>query len=913
MFGRTVVIDPGARVDGDVYSLGDLTVGANAEIAGAAVAGGALSTARGVRIGGAGGAHAAELHLGRGARLTGWAMAGDALAAEDGIEAAGLLAGGPLTLAGGRIASSSVGSARGDVNVTDPLNLAGAPAGPEHTHPWSGDAAGRQGHAVSSIFTRQGRAVASAALGGVDTPAVLTTPRPVDLAIETELPAAPATDGPTLYLPAALRVDSEAAPALPIDSSDWEGALAGAWLLGEVWRDFRARLRLPAVCAAAFAILAWGLAVWLALSGEGATAGLALLAWLVVGLVALGLLWLARPRPLELTRLWWAWETWTVDGGVLLWDTLDGGAPPGYAEPDTEPTRLAALAEAVVAADAADSEVLTRLGDLNGALESGGWKSWPGVFAPRPSALDSAEEPSPDETPASLELLQMPLEPPPPALLGDLLVISPRLDPRQVRAGAERLAAWPAYQTEARAAWRRIEEQLKELDPILIAGRPARRPPPSAAPPPCRAWTCCGCASARWPTRKACACWSAIAPTSTGSGSCTSRRTKLLGAYYERNRLETQTAALRDQERARMRADTSARELRRQETTLTEIEAELRPLAARWQDLTTAHERLGAELRRMWKAARATAQRNEPEPEIFVTPRPAHADQAATHVPQLTQEATRLAAQADDLFKLCAKEDRDLPGDLPWPAWPPRINTPIAVDDDVTALTGLLRQARNEPIRARGRLDALSSLRARATLALERALGVQEALAAALAAAPLGTDGTAGRMVSLKTQVDAVVGQLSPLIREMARQQRKLELATVSYDEVADALQQALKGGRAQPTWEQARRLQAEETRLQSEHDATSKAAEAARVALAAAQDEHERLGATATAALDRSQQAEKALVAASQDHAGREEVILRRHIEQLRGRHAAVLESLTTREECGCARWPPSKTAPPI
>ncbi|HMA38172.1 MAG TPA: hypothetical protein VKY74_27235, partial [Chloroflexia bacterium] len=504
-----------------------------------------------------------------------------------------------------------------------------------------------------------------------------------------------------------------------------------------------------------------------------------------------------------------------------------------------------------------------------------------------------------DGPPAAQELLQLPVEEPPAAALADLTVLVPRLDPEQVRAGAERLAAWPAYQAAARDVWRALESHLQALDPALdrwdaIAAAAVERGAAAAA----------GLATVR--ARAAALAGEVlaglekeIAPEIDRGWELHVAATKLMGGYYEHRRGEQSTAAGREQERIGARAAAAARELRRQQATLAEIEAELAPLAGRWQELATAHERLGTDLRRAWKHARSQATHSDPGGELFVSPRAGTAEQAATLVPQLAQEVVRLTGQAEDLVKLCAKDEKELPAELPWPAWPARISLPIQVDDDLAALNTLLRRVRNEPVRARARLDTLNSLRAKATHTLERALGAQEALATVLAAAAAGNLAAAsGRTVSLKSQADGVVAQLYALVPDLARVQRRLEGATVAYDDVADSIARALKGGRTAPTWEQGRRVQADYTRLQAEHEATGDALAAARAALIAAQTDQETLQAAAARAQEESIQAEQQCLARSEEYATREEGTLRRHIHQIQAQHEAVLATLAARQD---------------
>ncbi|HMA38377.1 MAG TPA: protein kinase, partial [Chloroflexia bacterium] len=385
VFGRHVVLEPGARVDGDIYSLGQLTLGSNAEVAGSALASGAVEAGRGSRIGGPGGVQGDMVHLGKATRIGGWATAGAALAAEPGVEAAGVLAQGPVTLAGeARIAATTIGSLGATIDLAGPVLLGDHPAGAESIQAWAPagpDPGPPPGQVLTSLLTRRGQELVAAALATVDAPAILTPPRPVDGAPALTLQATPATPGPTLYLPAALRPAPDA-PAgwLPEDATAWEGPLAGAWMLDGVWRETARRLRLPLACAVLLTLLCTGLAAWLVLTGQAGAAGLLGLGWIAVLAQAAAIFWAWRPRPLELTRLWWAWETWNVAGGVLLWDTLDPGAGPGYREPEHPLAPLVALAAAVVEPDLPDTAILARLTDLCAALEGLAWKSWPGVF-----------------------------------------------------------------------------------------------------------------------------------------------------------------------------------------------------------------------------------------------------------------------------------------------------------------------------------------------------------------------------------------------------------------------------------------------------------------------------------------------------------------------------------------------------
>src|SRR5207248_2100869 len=104
-------------------------------------------------------------------------------------------------------------------------------------------------------------------------------------------------------------------------------------------------------------------------------------------------------------------------------------------------------------------------------------------------------------------------------------------------------------------------------------------------------------------------------------------------------------------------------------------------------------------------------------------------------------------------------------------------------------------------------------------------------------------------------------------------------------------------GGRNGPPWEQGQRLQADYARLEAEQTPTADAREQARLALAAAQDALTHAQAEHEAALTRLAQAEKDLVARSEEQAGQEETALRRHIGPLRARHEAVVAGLARRE----------------
>ncbi len=880
VFGRQVALEAGARVDGDVYSLGDLTLGAGAEIGGAALAVGTLQAARDVQI--AGPVTAGDVDLGRGARIGGWVVATGALATARDVTAAGVLAAGPLSLAApAALGAPAVGSSAATVTLPAPVQIGGLAAGADGVHPWAANGPGPvRGQALTGLLTSGGRALAEAALAASDQPAGLAAARPVATADPARFAAAPAGERPTLYLPTALQPDPRCPPTgLPADPAAWEGPLAAAGMLDSVWREFAGQLRIPALCAALLTGICWGATLWLAFTDQAAAGAWLLVLWAGVLVVAAALIWALRPRPLELVRLWWAWETWSVDGGVLVWDTLDPGSGPGYVAPAAplDPAVDQAAAAADLAAD--DTTVLAALTDLTAGLTELPWHTRPGVFTPH------TPEDAPGLSPAH-ELLHLAVEVPAAEILPHLSVLLPRYDPTVVRTGAASLAHWPATAADARTVWRTVETDLHAVAPHLdrweaqavhaLEGMSVAGIGLAAAGE--RAVTLAGAALGMLEQE--------IAPDIDRLWSLHVEGTKLLGAYYEQNRSRLQAQASRETERAGARAAAAARELRRQETALAEIEHELTPLAGRWTDLTVAHERLGSDLRRAWKAARSVADRPVAAEERFVTPRALSAGQAGGMVPGLAQETGRLATQIDELAKDCAREERDLPGDLPWPAWPARITQPLAVDADVAALTALARRIRNEPTRARERLDRLGSLRDRTRYTLERALGARDALAEALTADP---EGSAGRVVSLKDQAERVVAALDAQLDDLVRLARRLEAATVGYDDVTDALASALKGGRNATTWEQGRQLQAAYARLGEEQTATHAAAETARAALAAAQDEVTAIQAAAAAAQDQSVAAETGLLAYSEAQAQTEEAGLRRHVADLHTRHQTL------------------------
>ncbi|HUS17442.1 MAG TPA: protein kinase [Chloroflexia bacterium] len=897
VFGRHVVLEPGARVDGDVYSLGDLTLGATAEVSGMALAGGTLETARAAQVGSTG-IQAETVHLGKGAKIRGPVTAGGTLIADGGSDLGGVLAGGAVTLSGDvRVGAPAIGSATGTIALEQLATLGGVPAGEESIHPWSGGGAA-PGQALTGLLTRRGRTLAQEALAAGDTRPALAAPRPVDTATETGLPAAPATSGPTLYLPAAFRLDGAGAPpaGLAADDPNWEAPLAAAALLDTVWRDFLAGLRVPAVCAAVLTLICWSAALWFGLAGQWGTSGLLIVGWLLVLAIAGGMIWLLRPRPRELVRLWWAWETWTVDGGVLLWDTLHAGDGPGYLDPETSLEPLRETGAALAAPDLSDTDVLVRLADLQAAITGLGWKSWPAVFAPRPSAFPSEDAPGVPSAP--LELLHLPVEVPAPDSLPAMQVLAPRLDPAQVRAGAERLAGWPAFQGQAREVARGLEGDLNTLEPVLDRWEAVAAAATEGHATTLAAWMTMQQRATALATETLAALEKEIAPDLDRAWELHVAGTKLLGAYYEQQRAALEAAAAREQDRAAQRAAAAGRELRRQESALADIEAELRPVAAEWEALTATHDRLGSDLRRAWKAARAAATRNDDPGDLYFAPRPVHANQAAALLPQLAQDAKRLASQADELARGCAKDEQEIPAELPWPAWPARLEHPLDVDEAIANLSTLLRRVRNEPVRARARLDSLGSLRAKAANTLERVLGAQEALTAAVAGlATNGSTAEPGRLVSQKRDADHLVATVYPLLRDLARLQRRLEGATVAYDEVGDDLSRALKGGRTPPTWEQARRLQARASHLAQEEATTAAAAAEARNALATAQADQARATAEAGAMQEAASAAEKDLLVRSEEHAGREEAGLRVHLENIRERHAAVLATVATRQ----------------
>jgi hypothetical protein len=470
-------------------------------------------------------------------------------------------------------------------------------------------------------------------------------------------------------------------------------------------------------------------------------------------------------------------------------------------------------------------------------------------------------------------------------------VLAPRLDPALVRAGAERLADWPALAAETRAILRTIETDLHALDPRMEAWEAQGA---QAAEGFAAAEATLAAARERAATLATGvlgALEAEIAPDVDRAWTLHVEGTKLLGAFYEQSRSAAQSSAVREGERAASRAAVAARELRRQEAALGEIERELTPLPDRWAELGAAHAHAGADLRRAWQAARRSTERTTAVEEPFAAPRPLSAAQAAGIVPALAQEAGRQAAQIDELERECAREERDLPADLPWPAWPAAVTDRLDVEDAVGQLTALLRRVRNEPVRARERLDRLNTLRDRTRYNLERALGAADALADALAADP---DAAGGRTVSLKSQADSVVSMLQKGLRDLARLARRLEAATVAYDDVTDGLAAALKGGRTAATWEQGRRLQADYTRLKTEYATTATAAATARESLVQAQNEVAAIQAGAAQIQDQSVAAEQGLLAHSQTQTQAEEAALRRHIATLRAKHEAVLAALT-------------------
>ncbi|HET7076545.1 MAG TPA: protein kinase [Chloroflexia bacterium] len=899
VFGHNVVVEAGARVDGDIYSLGDLTLGAGAEVGGMALAGDTLVAGGTSRVQGSGGAQGGTVRLGPGARLTGWATAAAGLTAE-GAAAGGMLAGADLALNGAvEIGATAAGSAAGVVRVDVPVRIGGTTAGSESVHAWHSDGPDATteppGQALSSVLTRRGRGLAEDALRAADTPATLTAAQPVDTASEGGLPVTPATEGPTLYLPTTLaRAGDDPPSGLPAEPEAWEGPLAGAWMIAQVWREFAALLRVPAICAVLFTLLCWGAAVALLAGGQGGAAGLVLLIWVGALLVAAGLLWMFRPRPLELVRLWWAWETWPVEGGVLLWDTLDAGREPGYLEPAAPLPPLADLAAAVAAADLPDTAVQERLAALGTALETLAWQSWPGVFAPK------APEERPAEAPPSVvdELLQLPVDVLPAEQLPGMLVLAPRLDPEQVRAGADRLAAWPAYQAAGREVWHTLNRHLDSLDDVLATWRGEAATAAERAAGAAAALDAVRARAVELADETFAALETEIGPDLDRVGQLHVEGGKLISASYERIRDDLQATLAREHDRLRAQIATTERKLQQQETVLSEIDAELQPLTDRWHALAALHERTGAALRQDWKQARAQTARAVAEGDLYVSPRPIAVEQAPTVVAQAAQDLTKLARQAEDLEALCAKDEQDLPVQLPWPAWPAQITAPLAVDSEVTALSALLRRVRNEPVRARGRLDTLNSLRARVTHTLERALGAQETLAGALAAERPPAGAEPGRLAGAKSQADGLAQRLYALAGTLARLQRRLEVATVAYDEVADNLAYTLKGGRGGTTWDQARRLQDDFVRLQGERTAALNAVTATGAALATAHADAQRLDARTETEQQRLSRAEKDLIAWSEEYAGREEATLRRHVELLRARHAAVLAGFAPRRQ---------------
>ena len=886
VFGRQVALEAGARVDGDVYSLGDLTLGAGAEIGGAAWAAGSLQMARDVKISGP--VVASDLDLGRGARMGGWALAGGTLTAERDVTAAGLLAGAALTLSGpATLGAPAVGSVGATVSVGGPVQIGGLPADSDSVHSWSRPPGQPAGQALTGLLTAAGRALAEGAEQG-DAPAALALPRPVAAADAPRFAVAPADARPTLYLPVALQPDAAQPPAgLPADPAAWEGPVVAAALLDTVWREFARQMRIPAVCAALLTGLCWGATLWLALTDQAVAGAWLLAGWAGVLLVAALMLWALRPRPLELVRLWWAWETWSVDGGVLVWDTLDPGSAPGYATPNAPLEPLAAPAHIAADADSSDSAVLSALTDLTAGLTDLPWQTWPGVFTPH------APDDGPGAAVSARELLHLPVEVPPDATLPDLPVLLPRYDPVVVRAGADHLAAWPATVATAREVWRLVESRLQAIDPRLDRWEGQAMQATDTMRAAAEGLAAARARAVALADEALGALEREIAPDIDRLWTLHVEGSKLLGAYYEQSRATQQARAERAAHAAAAHAAAAARELRRQETALAEVAAELAPLAGRWSALAATHEQLGAELRRAWKAARSAAERHIPVEERFVAPRALSLGQASGMVPNLAQEAGRLTTQVDDLAQECAREERDLPSDVPWPLWPARISQPPAVDAEVAALTALARRVRNEPTRARERLDRLGSLRDRTRFTLERALGARDALTEGLTSEP---EGSAGRLVSLRDQTERIVAALHAQLDSLTRLARRLEAATVGYDDVADALASALKGGRNATTWEQGRRLHADYARLSAEQAATQAAATAARAALGAAQDEAAAIQTAAASVQDQSVAAETGLLAHSDAQAQAEEAGLRRHVATLRAGHTALLAEVDGR-----------------
>ncbi len=716
------------------------------------------------------------------------------------------------------------------------------------------------------------------------------------------LQTSPATEGPTLYLPHALAPDpATPPPGLPAADAPgaWEAALVGAWMLDQVWADLLRRLRGPLLGAGIVALVAGLVIAGLALGGQGTWAGPLALVWVGLVLLTLGALWLARPRPLELTRVWWAWETWGLEKGVVVWDTLDPGEGLGYPEPETPLAPLEAQAADAAEGGLDDAEVLMRLLKLNSALEGLRWKSWPGVFAAKPPAPAAEAEAPPPLPGAADELAALPVDIPPPELFPHMRVLVPRLDPEQVRAAAERLAGWPAYQTAAREVWRQINAHLQDLTPLLDGWDAAAGAAADSVAAATQALAAHRARATQLADEAVAALEADIAPDLDRVWQLHVEGGKLLSSYVARALEEERAAGYRAQDRAAAQVTAAERDLRRQESLLAEIGAGLRPLEAQWAEAGAAHQRLGADLQQAWREVRAQRPPAGDDP-AYVAARAVDIRQAGTLVPQLAQETTRLIRQGEEFMAACAREERDLPAELPWPAWPARISMPLAVEADLTALNGVLRRLRAEPVRARARLDALRTLLGKTTLTLERALGAQEALAQAVSTASVeaAADPSAepGRLAGLESQAAGLIRRLQPLLTDLQHWQRRLELTSVSYVELADSLAEALKGGRHGPPWQQGQRLQAEHVRLEADQAAAAGQYDAVRAALAAAQDEVERIHVSTENTLAHLTRMEQDLMARSEEFAGQEETACRRHVEQIRARHAAVLAALGER-----------------
>ncbi|MGI8586931.1 MAG: protein kinase domain-containing protein [Chloroflexia bacterium] len=876
IFGRNIVVERGARVEGAVYSLGGLTLGEGSVVDGAVIAGGRIEAGAESRFTDAGGVHGGSIELGQGARVAGVVSASGGCSAAPGVEAGGLLAEGPVSVHGGaRFGAASIGSATGKVETESAVSLGGVYAGGESVHAWTpgGGQAMGAGHVLTSLLTRRARAQAEAAVRTADRPAALATPNRAVEAGTPSLEAATGAVGLARYLVAALRPDPDAPPdGLP--SEGWEGPLAGAWMLDQAWREFVRGLRVPGVCAGLLTVFCWGGAAWLAGRAPQAAGGM-LLVWVGVILTAGGLLWALRPQPLELVRLWWAWETWSMGGGAVVWDTLDPGrGRSGWVEPDAPLSPLTKGAERLSEAGATDAELLGRLTELGGALEAMAWQGRPGLFAGREEA-------------AALEIARLELETPEAEALRELPVLASRFDAGDVRAWAGRLASWPAYQAEAREVLRGIESHLKAFDPALARWKQTAQEVAARNEAAIAARAAAGERAAAVAAEGLGLLDEEAAPYLDRVWDLRLKGDKKLSAYYEHARETLAAADKLAAGRAGNHEVVTERELGRQKQALAEIRAEIEKLGQQWQELGEAHDQVGADLRRAWKDARSRAAQTNKVGNISVIPLPTAPEQALRRLPQIALDAKNLDARADELLRERLKDEQELPTELVWPEWPQRLDMPLEVHE--AGYIGLLRRLADEPRRVSRCSEKLDKLQSDVKRMREIAEGAARALAEAQAAAG---GAAADQQTSAKAEADALAAHLTKRARELELLQGRLGYARNAYRDVMDMLDTALRGGRG-PTWAEGRLCGQRYTKLAADWETTAPRVERAKEMHDAAQQEVERIREEGEAAQKRLAQAEEDLLAYSRMYAENEAAALCLPTEQLRAIHKATAASM--------------------